>query len=305
MKALILGITGQDGSYMAEFLLSKGYEVHGLIRRSATGNTKNIKHILDKITLHWGDLSDSLSIQNAILKSNPDEIYNEADQDLASRSWDTPKYNVDVTGGAVGEILRLIMGTKIKFLQPISSHIFGQAEESPQNENTAHAPVSPYACAKAMALNLCRMYRGLGVFVSCPILFNHISPRQNEEYFISKLVNSALRIQKGEQEKVGFGDLFTPIDVGFAPEFVEAEWKILQLDKPDDFIIGTGVLTTPADMVAYVFDKLNLDRKSVEFNSGLVRPAKNKPLVADYSKAKQTFGFEPKTKGLEVIDKFL
>src|SRR3990167_7728887 len=158
-KALIFGITGQDGSYLAEVLLEKGYEVHGFIRRSATGNTRNIDHILNKLTLHWGDLSDSLSIRNAIEKSNPDEIYNEADQDLASRSWDTPKYNADITGGAVGEILRIIRGTKIKFLQPISSHVFGKAEYSPQHEFTPHAPVSTYACAKAMALNLCRMYR--------------------------------------------------------------------------------------------------------------------------------------------------
>ena len=129
-KALIFGITGQDGSYMAELLLGKGYEVHGFIRRSSTGNTKNIDHILDKITLHWGDLSDSLSIENAIKDSSPDEIYNQADQDLASRSWNTPKYNVDITGGAVGEILRLIRGTSIKLLQPISAHILAEDRKS-------------------------------------------------------------------------------------------------------------------------------------------------------------------------------
>ena len=304
-KALIFGITGQDGSYMAELLLGKGYEVHGFIRRSSTGNTKNIDHILDKITLHWGDLSDSLSIENAIKDSSPDEIYNQADQDLASRSWNTPKYNVDITGGAVGEILRLIRGTSIKLLQPISAHIFGRASESPQNESTSHNPISPYACAKAMALNLCRMYRELDVFVSCPILYNHVSPKQNEEYFISKLVNSAKRIKLGLQDKVKFGDLSTPIDVGYAPEFVEAEWQILQLSKPDDFIIGTGESITPQELTDYVFEKLGLSKDKLAVDELLFRPVKNISLLADYSKAQKTFGFVPKTKGLKIIDKFI
>lgn len=304
MRALILGITGQDGSYMAELLLDKGYEVHGLIRRSATGNTRNIDHILNEITLYWGDLTDTLSLQDAIVESLPDEIYNMADQDLASRSWDTPKYNMDVTGAAVGEILRIIKGTKIKFLQPISSHIFGRAGQYPQYEDSIHAPASPYACAKAMALNLCRMHRELGTFVSCPILYNHVSPRQNEDYLISKLIRSLRRIAKGEQKKVKFGDLSSPIDVGYAPEFVEAEWKILQQDEPGDFIIGTGQLTVPQDLVDYVLKKEGLTWDVIEIDKGLFRPTKNFLLRANYTKARETFGFEPKIKGQKLIDKF-
>lgn len=303
MKALILGITGQDGSYLAELLLSKGYEVHGMIRRSATGNTKNIDHILHKIHVHWGDLADTLSMQRIIEDVQPDEFYNEADQDLASRSWFVPNYNYDVTGSAVGEILRILQKyPKIKFLQPISSNIFGVTNEVPQNENTAHNPKSPYACAKALALNMVRMYREQGVFASTAILYNHESPRRTEEYVTRKITKSVGRIKRGEQSELKLGDLSAKIDWGWAPEYVEAEWNILQLDKPDDFIIATGEVHSVKEFVVKAFEAADLFWESyVQVDSGLMRPASNSVLCGDYSKAKRVFGFEPKTKFDEIV----
>ena len=303
-KALILGVGGQDGSYLAELLLGKGYEVHGMLRRSSTGNTKNIEGIIDKLHIHWGDLSDPLSLEAIIDEVQPHELYNEADQDLASRSWFVPNYNYDVTGGAVGTLLRILKKyPKTRFLQPISSNIFGRTKMCPQNEETAHDPQSPYACAKSMAFHLVRMYREQGVFASTAILYNHESYRRTEEYLTRKVTLAVGRIARGEQKELLLGDLNAKIDWGWAPEFVEAEWKILQLDKPDDFIIATGEAHSVEEWVARSFYAAGLDwLKYVKTDKSLLRPASNSVLIGDYSKAKNAFGFEPLWKFQNIVN---
>ena len=304
-KALILGITGQDGSYLAELLLSKGYEVHGMIRKSATGNTKNIKHIMDKITLHKGDLTDPVSIYKIIDNVRPEEIYNEADQDHVSWSFDTAGYSYDVTGAAVGKILEIIkqINPKIKFFQPLSSNMFGVPEESPQNENTALKPQSPYACGKVLAYVLCRYYRDVyGMFVSTAIFYNHESIRRTDEYVTHKITKAAARISKGMQKKLYLGDLSTKVDFGYAPEYMEAAWNIMQLNAPDDFIICTGEVHSIREFLEEVFKALGLNADDyVEYDKKLERPGKTGDLVGDYSKATMAFGYQPKVKFKDII----
>tara|TARA_A100001035_G_C27772404_1_gene497084 strand:- start:1249 stop:2205 length:957 start_codon:yes stop_codon:yes gene_type:complete len=297
-KALILGINGQDGSFLAELLLSKNYEVHGLVRRTAKDNLQNIKHIIEKVTLHYGDLSDPVSIQHAINVSNPDEIYNEADQDHAGISFNIPSYNYDVTGAAVGRILEIIKNTNsnIKYFQPLTSNMFGNISETPQNENTPFFPLNPYACSKVFAYHTCRMYRNnYDMFVSCAIFYNHESERRTDNYVTRKITKSAAKISLGLQDELVLGDLSAKIDWGYAKEYMDAAWNIMQQENPDDYIIGTGIETSVEDFVEQTFDYLNLDsKKYVKSSANLLRPAKNLSLVADYSKAKSHFGFEPK-----------
>lgn len=304
-KVLILGITGQDGSYLAELLLSKGYEVHGMIRKSATGNTKNIKHIMEKVILHKGDLTDSVSIYKIINNVQPDEIYNEADQDHVSWSFDTAGYSYDVTGAAVGKILEIIkqVNPKIKYFQPLSSNIFGVPEESPQNENTSLKPQSPYACGKAFAYLLCKYYRDVyGMYVYTGIFYNHESIRRTDEYVTHKITKAAARISKGLQKKLYLGDLSTKVDFGYAPEYMEAAWNIMQLDKPDDFIICTGEVHSIKEFLGEAFRQVGLNVDDyVEYDKNLERPGKTGDLVGDYSKATKAFGFEPKIKFKELI----
>jgi len=304
-KALILGIGGQDGSYLAELLLEKGYEVHGLVRRSATGNTKNIQAFIDKVTLHWGDLGDPISIYSAIDQIRPDEIYNEADQDHAGVSFKIPAYNYDVTGAAVGRILESIkmIDKKIKYFQPVTSNMYGKAFESPQNEKTPFNPMNPYGCAKIFAINLCRMYRQIyGMHVSVGIFFNHESPRRTEEYVTRKITRSLARIRAGKQEKLVLGDLSAVIDWGYAKEYMEAAYNIMQLPQPDDYVIGTGEAHSVKDFVneACLVADLNPE-KYVESSKEFMRPAANSILVADISKAKKAFGFDPKVKFKELV----
>lgn len=304
-KVLILGITGQDGSYLAELLLKKGYEVHGFIRRAATGNKKNIMHLLDKITLHRGDLADPTSIYRTITTVKPDEIYNEADQDHVSWSYDSVGYSCDITGAAVGRILEIIrqINPKIKYFQPISSNIFGKAIENPQTEETPFRPQSPYAAAKVMAFVLCRYYRDVfGMFVSTGIFYNHESPRRTEEYVTRKITKAAVRISMGLQDKLLLGNLDTKIDFGYAKEYVEAAWNIMQLEKPDDFIICTGEVHSVREFLEETFSQLGLDpNKYVEFDSRFARPGNTSALVGDNSKAKKAFGFDPKIKFKELV----
>ncbi len=304
-KALILGITGQDGSYLAEFLLEKGYEVHGMIRKSATGNTKNIKHIMDKIILHKGNLTDPVSIYRIIDDVRPEEIYNEADQDHVSWSFDMAGYSYDITGGAVGRILEMIrqIDPKIKYFQPLSSNIFGVPAETPQTEETKVNPKSPYACAKVMAQVLCKYYRDVyNMFVSTAIFYNHESPRRTEEYVTRKITKAAVRISKGLQKKLYLGDLSTKVDFGYAPEYMEAAWEIMQLDKPDDFIICTGEIHSVQEFLEEAFRQVGLDAKDyVEYDKQFERPGKTGDLVGDYSKATETFGFESRFKFKEIV----
>lgn len=304
-RALILGINGQDGSYLAEILLSKGYEVHGLIRRSATGNLRNIEHLEDKIYLHYGDLTDPVSIFQVINDVRPKEIYNEADQDHAGLSFKIPAYNFDVTGSAVGRILEIIrqIDKDIRFFQPVTSNMFGQAAECPQNEQTLFNPVNPYSCAKVFAYHLCLMYRKVyDMYVSVAIFFNHESPRRTEQYVTRKITRSVARIKAGVQDKLVLGDTSALIDWGYAREYMEAAWQILQQKEPDTFVIGTGEVHSVKEFVEEAFSFVNLDSKDyLESSQTLLRPMKNSVLQADITKAMETFGFDPKVRFKDLI----
>lgn len=304
-RALVLGVNGQDGSYLAELLLDKDYEVHGLLRRSATGNTRNIDHILDKIQVHYGDLTDPVSLYQVIDGVRPAEIYNEADQDHAGLSFKIPSYNFDVTGSAVGRLLEIIrtVDRSIRFFQPVTSNIFGQVADCPQNETTPFNPVNPYACAKVFAYHLCHMYRRVyDMHVSVAIFYNHESPRRTEEYVTRKITRTVARIKAGTQQKLQLGDMTALIDWGYAPEFMEAAWKIVQLDTPETFVIGTGEVLSVKDFVETAFSRAGLDHeRHVESSSGLLRPGRNAVLQADTTKAREAFGFRPQVKGKDIV----
>ncbi len=304
VKALIFGITGQDGSYLAEILLEKGYEVHGFLRRTATGNTKNIEHLLNKITLHHGDILDATSIYRVIKEVNPDEIYNEADQDHAGWSFDMVDYQYKATGVAPGVMLEIIkqLNPKIKFFQPITSNVFGRPDENPQTENTPFRPQSPYACAKVLAYVVSRFYRETyGMFVATGIFYNHESPRRPEEYVTRKITRSAARIKLGLQETLELGDLSAQIDWGYSKEYMEAAWNIMQQPKADDYIICTGEAHSVQEFVDTAFATVGLDpKKYVKINPKFLRPAQNTVLIGDISKAKKAFGFNPKIKFKEL-----
>ncbi|MBI3631789.1 MAG: GDP-mannose 4,6-dehydratase [Candidatus Staskawiczbacteria bacterium] len=310
-KALILGVTGQDGSYLAEILLEKGYEVHGMIRRSATGNTKNIDHLINNreifeklFFLHKGDLADMTSLYRIVSEVHPEEIYNEADQDHVVWSFSIPSYSYDITGAAVGRILEIIkqVDPKIKFFQPCSSNMFGKAIESPQNENTPFNPQSPYACAKILAKLLAGHYRtAYGIFVCTAIFYNHESPRRTEEYVTRKITKAAAKISLGLQDKLMLGDLDAKIDWGYAKEYMEAAWNIMQLNEPGDFIISTGEVHSVREFAEASFKFVGLDYKDYVFtDKKFLRPANTSVLVGDISKAKNAFGYEPKVKITEL-----
>lgn len=311
-KALILGVTGQDGSYLAEILLQKGYEVHGMIRRSATGNTRNIQHLIDDPKIHEktffphrGDLADMTSIYRIINTVRPDEIYNEADQDHAGWSFSIIEYSMDITGAAVGRILECIrqIDPKIKYFQPCTSNMFGRATEKFQTEETPFNPQSPYACAKVLAYILCKHFReAYGIFASTGIFYNHESPRRTEEYVTRKITLAAARIACGKQDKLVLGDLSAQIDWGYSREYMEAAWQIMQLDRPDDFIIATGEAHSVREFVEEAFNTVNLDpEKYLVSNKKFFRPTANTTLIGDAAKAKKAFGFNPKIKFKKLV----
>jgi len=304
-RALILGITGQDGSYLAELLLDKGYEVHGMCRRSATGNTRNIDHLLAdtdvfgrRLFLHRGDLADPTSLYRIISGVGPREIYNEADQDHVGWSYDSVGFSMDITGAAVGRVLEIIkqVDSSIRYFQPCTSNMFGQTGSATQNELTPFNPQSPYACAKVMAYHLTRYYReAFGIFASTAILYNHESPRRTVEYVTRKITRAVARIACQQQEKLVLGDLSAVIDWGYSREFMEAAWQMLQLDAPDDFVIATGEAHSVREWVDEAFSIVGLKADDyVEIDQSLLRPTKTSVLVGDISKAKQAFGFDPR-----------
>lgn len=311
-RALIFGVTGQDGSYLAEILLSKGYEVHGMVRRSATGNTRNIDHLLAdpevfgrRFFLCRGDLADPTSLHRIIASVRPDEIYNEADQDHVSWSYDMVGYSLDITGAAVGRILEIIrqVDPKIRFFQPCSSNMFGMTDTKKQDEGTPFNPQSPYACAKVMAYYLARYYRQVyGIHASTAILYNHESPRRTPEYVTRKVTQSVARIACGKQDSLSLGDLSARIDWGYAREYMEAAWRILQLGRPDDFVIATGEAHAVEEWVDEAFSVAGLDpEKYVKTDPALIRPGKTGTLVGDTAKAKKAFGFSPKVKFRKLV----
>jgi GDPmannose 4,6-dehydratase len=303
-KALITGITGQDGSYLAEFLLSLGYEVHGIIRRASTFNTSRIDHVLldphlpgVRLFLHYGDLADSEQLSNIIYNLRPDEIYHLGAQSHVRVSFDIPEYTGNIAGLATTRILEILRRTenKTRFYQASSSEVFGESTP-PQSEETPLCPRSPYACAKAYAYWMTINYRdGYGVFASNGILFNHESPRRGEIFVTRKITRALTNILAQKQGKLFLGNLDAERDWGFAPEYVEAMWKILQLEKPDDFVLGTGERHTVREFLqeAFSYTGLNYD-KYVETDPRYFRPTEVHTLVADPRKAKRTFDWNPK-----------
>jgi GDPmannose 4,6-dehydratase len=304
-RALITGITGQDGSYLAELLLDKGYEVHGLIRRSSSFNTQRIDHIFDRLKLHHGDLSDSGNLTTLLLHISPHEVYNLAAQSHVRVSFDVPEYTGQVTGIGCVRLLEAIrqLGLHPRFYQASSSEQYGKVQAVPQSETTPFYPRSPYAVAKQFAHWSVINYReSYGMHASCGILFNHESPRRGETFVTRKIAKAAARIKLGQQNKLSLGNLGAKRDWGHAKEYVEAMWLMLQQDEPDDYVIATGETYSVREFLNVAFEHLNLDwRDFVEIDAKYYRPAEVDLLVGDYSKAKAKLGWEPKIKFVDLV----
>jgi GDPmannose 4,6-dehydratase len=307
-RALITGITGQDGSYLAELLLGKGYEVHGIVRRTSSFATGRIEHLhkgydsTNGLHLHYGDLGDSGSVRRIMARAMPDEVYNLAAQSHVRISFDQPEYTVEVTGLGALRMLEAIrdhnrrFSTATRFYQAGSSEMFGQVRETPQRETTPFHPRSPYACAKVYAYWQTVNYReAYGLFAANGILFNHESPRRGENFVTRKITRSATRIKLGLQERLQLGNLEARRDWGFAGDYVEAMWLIMQQESADDFIIATGQTHSVKEFVELAFDRLKLDwRKYVGFDERLVRPSEVDVLCGDASKARRVLNWQPK-----------
>ena len=311
-SALITGITGQDGSYLAELLLSKDYEVHGLIRRASTFNTSRIDHIYQdphdpnpRLRLVYGDLNDASSLNRILRDIEPDEIYNLGAQSHVLASFDIPEYTGEVTGMGTVRLLEAIRETKIqpKFYQASSSELYGLAQEVPQKETTPFYPRSPYACAKAYSFYLVRNYReAYGLFACNGILFNHESPRRGETFVTRKITRAATRIKMGLQDKLYLGNLHAKRDWGYAPDYIEAMWLMLQHDQPDDYVIATGETHSVKEFVNEAFGRLGLDwRKHVEMDPRYIRPTEVDMLLGDYSKAEQELQWKPKVRFNDLV----
>jgi len=304
-KALITGITGQDGSYLAELLLSKGYEVHGLIRRASTFNTKRIDHIYRdphngqdlKFYLHYGDMANTGNLVEIIYSLKPDEVYHLAAQSHVRVSFDLPVYTGDVTGLGTMRILEAIRksGQPTRFYQASSSEMFGSASP-PQGENTAFEPRSPYAAAKVYAYWVTRNYReGYNLFASNGILFNHESPRRGETFVTRKITRALASIIAGKQDVLYLGNLDAKRDWGYAPDYIAAMWKMMQHDEPGDFVIGTGEAHSVREFLDEAFGYVNMDWKDyVKIDPRYFRPTEVDYLLADSSRAQKVFGWEPR-----------
>jgi GDPmannose 4,6-dehydratase len=310
-KALITGVTGQDGSYLAELLLGKGYEVYGVVRRSSSFNTERLEgiyqdpHVQDyRLRLVYGDLEDGASLANLVKKIQPDEIYNLAAQSHVRVSFDVPEYTAATVGMGTLRLLEAVreMDRKAKFYQASSSEMFGSAKP-PQNEHTPFQPRSPYACAKVFAHQLCQNYRdAYGMFICCGILFNHESPRRGIPFVTRKITRAAARIKHGLDKKLFLGNLDAKRDWGFAGDYVEAMWLMLQQDKPDDYVIATGESYSVRDCLDVAFGTLGLDwREYVELDPRYLRPTEVDHLHGDASKAREKLGWKPKVTFKELI----
>ena len=320
--AMITGITGQDGSYLTELLLMKGYNVHGLIRRSSTTNTQRIDHLLNKeefksrLFLHYGDLSDSSNLINLVREIQPDEIYNLAAQSHVKVSWDCPEYTADCDALGTLRLLEAIRQNKLeqktKFYQASTSELFGLIQEPIQKETTPFYPSSPYAVAKLYAYWICVNYReSFGIFAANGILFNHESPRRGETFVTRKITLAAAKIKAGLQDKLYLGNLDSKRDWGHAKDYVEGMWRILQQDKPSDYVLATGVTTTIRDFCKMAFEALGMEiefigsgveEKGIDKKTGKVlievdpkffRPAEVDLLLGDSTKARTELGWKP------------
>lgn len=311
-KALITGITGQDGSYLAELLLEKGYEVHGIIRRSSSFNTGRIEHLYQdfhvndaRIFLHYGDLSDSSALSRLLEKIQPDEIYNLAAQSHVRVSFDIPEYTADVVGLGTIRILDAIKETKIKtkFYQASTSELYGKVVETPQTEKTPFYPRSPYACAKLYSYWITVNYReSYDIYACNGILFNHESPRRGETFVTKKITHAIARILKKEQDKLYLGNLDAKRDWGYAKDYVEAMWLMLQQEKAEDYVIATGETHSVKEFLDEAFGLVGLDwKKYVEIDPRYYRPAEVDLLLGNPAKAKEKLGWKPKTTFKELV----
>ena len=304
-RALITGITGQDGSYLAELLLEKGYEVHGMIRRSSSFNTARIEHLYkdphdtgSNLFLHYGDITDGVGISNLIRELQPNEIYNLAAQSHVKVSFEMPDFTAQVDALGTIRMLEAIRSAKIetKFYQASTSEMYGSTPP-PQNELSLFAPRSPYAAAKLYAYWIVRNYReGYGIHATNGILFNHESPRRGETFVTRKITMAAARIKLGLQEKLYLGNLDAVRDWGYAKEYVESMWLMLQQEKPDDYVVATGEGATVRDFCEVAFAELGLDyKKYVETEDRYIRPTEVDALIGDPSKAQKVLGWKAKT----------
>jgi len=315
--ALITGVSGQDGSYLVDFLLAKGYEVHGIIRRSSSFNTARLEHHIQNpevynksFFLHYGDLTDYTTIEKLIAKCNPDEIYNLGAQSHVRVSFDAPVYTGETVGIGTLNVLEAIRsyeqisGKKVRYYQASSSEMFGKVQEVPQKETTPFYPRSPYGCAKVYAHHLTVNYReSYGLHASCGILFNHESPRRGETFVTRKITRAVGRIYQGLQKKLYLGNLDALRDWGFAGDYVEAMWLMLQQEQPDDYVIATGKMITVREFCEKAFARYSMDyRDYVEVDERYYRPAEVDQLLGDPSKAKEKLGWEPKVTIDELIN---
>lgn len=304
-RALITGITGQDGSYLAELLLSKGYDVFGLERRVSIKNRENIERCENGITILSGDLCDHGSLAAALKAAYPDEIYNLAAQSFVKESWSQPIYTGDVTGLGVVRVLESIkeINQKIKFYQASSSEMFGKVQQVPQNEQTPFYPRSPYGAAKVYGHWMTVNYReSYGMYCASGILFNHESPRRGLEFVTRKISHAVARIKKGLQHKLVLGNIDAKRDWGFAGDYVEAMWRMLQQEKPDDYVIATGETHSIREFLDEAFGHAGLDwRGYVEQDKRFMRPAEVDILIGDASKARKVLGWEPRVSFKELV----
>ncbi len=311
-KALVTGITGQDGSYLAELLLSKGYEVYGVIRRASTFNTERLDNIYQdphtpdyRMRLLYGDLNDASSLNRILQQVAPDEIYNLGAQSHVRVSFDVPEYTAESVALGTLRLLEAIRdtGSRCRMYQASSSEMFGSAKP-PQAENTAFQPQSPYACAKVFAHQLCQNYRAAyGLFISCGILFNHESPRRGVPFVTRKITRAAARIKHGLDKKLYMGNLDAKRDWGFAGDYVEAMWLMLQQEKPDDYVIATGESHTVRECLDVAFGAMGLDwNQYVELDPRYLRPTEVDHLLGDAGKAREKLGWKPKVLFKELIE---
>ncbi|MBJ7326103.1 MAG: GDP-mannose 4,6-dehydratase [Chthoniobacterales bacterium] len=311
-KALITGITGQDGSYLADLLVAKGYEVHGIIRRASTFNTARIDHLYQdphvkevKLFLHYGDLSDSVSLTKMLYELQPDEVYNLGAQSHVRVSFDIPEYTSDVTGVGTIRILEAIResGVKPRFYQASSSEMYGKVQDVPQTETTPFWPRSPYGCAKVFGYWSTVNYReSYGLFASNGILFNHESPRRGETFVTRKISRAVAAIKLGLQKDLYLGNMDAKRDWGFAPEYVEGMWRMLQADQPGDYVLATNETHTVQEFVEQAFGHVGLEWKQyVKHDARYERPAEVDLLIGDPAKAKRELGWEPKVRFRELV----